>query len=208
MNKIEIISNYLDKHYANPRSELNYNKDYELLLAVVMSAQTTDLRVNSVTEKLFKIYPSLEALANAKLADIEKIIRSIGTYKKKAVFIQEIARELLKKGYLPNDREFLESLPGVGRKTASVVLSNLFAVPAIAVDTHVARVSKRLALASEKDDVLEIEKKLMKKFPKENWIKLHHQMILFGRYHCKAIKPLCETCGLQEQCNYYKKRLK
>ena len=167
MNKIEIISNYLDKHYANPRSELNYNKDYELLLAVVMSAQTTDLRVNSVTEKLFKIYPSLEALANAKLADIEKIIRSIGTYKKKAVFIQEIARELLKKGYLPNDREFLESLPGVGRKTASVVLSNLFAVPAIAVDTHVARVSKRLALASEKDDVLEIEKKLMKKFPKE-----------------------------------------
>lgn len=205
MNKIELISTYLDSLFENPRCELNYKKDYELLIAVVLSAQTTDKAVNNVSPRLFKTYSSLESLAKADVDKISDIIKSIGTFRKKAVFIKEIASKLVELGRVPNDRAFLESLPGVGRKTANVVLSNLHEVPAIAVDTHVARVSKRLAIAKEKDNVLVIEKKLEKFFPKEEWAKRHHQLVLFGRYHCKAIKPQCETCKLQEICKYYKK---
>ncbi len=206
MNKIELISNYLDSLYDNPRCELDYSKDYELLIAVVMSAQTTDKRVNSVSPKLFARYPDIEALSRAKESDIAEIIKPIGTYSRKAYYIKVIAGEIAKIGHVPNDRKFLESLPGVGRKTANVVLSNLFDVPAIAVDTHVDRVSKRLALAYQNDNVDTIEKKLMKKFPKDRWIRLHHQLVLFGRYHCKAQKPECETCGLKDICKYYAKK--
>lgn len=203
--KNKIVGDYLDELFLNPRCELDYTKDYELLIAVLLSAQTTDVRVNSVTPELFAKYPSLEALAEADLADLERIIRPIGTYSRKAKFLKEMASKLKEIGYVPEDRKYLESLPGVGRKTTNVVLSNLYNYPAIAVDTHVARVSKRLAIAKEKDDVLVIEKKLEKFFPKEEWAKRHHQLVLFGRYHCKAIKPQCEICKLQSICKYYKK---
>ena len=162
---MKMIEEYLDELYPNPRCELNYTKDYELLLATMLSAQTTDKRVNEVTKVLFKKYPTLKALATANIKDIQDIIRPIGTYHKKSENLIEIAKRLEEDyhGKLPNNREYLESLKGVGRKTANVVLSNIFNVPCIAVDTHVARVSKRLNLAKEKDDVLTIEKKLTKK---------------------------------------------
>ncbi len=203
---IDIIENYLDELYPNPKCELDYNKDYELLIAVVLSAQTTDKRVNSVTSVLFDKYPSLLALSNAKVDDIANIIKPIGTYHKKALFVKDIATILFKKcnGLVPNDREFLEMLPGVGRKTANVVLSNLFDVPAIAVDTHVSRVSKRLGLARKNDDVSVIEKKLMKKIDKKNWSRRHHQLVLFGRYNCKAISPKCSNCKLKSICKHNK----
>ena len=204
----EEIITYLDKIIPNPRCELEYNKDYELLIATVLSAQSTDKRVNMVTEVLFSKYDTIEKLKNADIEDISDIIKPIGTYHKKALFVHEIATLLCNKynGKVPQEKEVLETFPGVGRKTANVVLSNLFDYPAIAVDTHVARVSKRLGLAKEKDDVLTIEKKLMKKYAKENWSKRHHQMVLFGRYHCKAMSPNCKECKLKENCKYFKKK--
>lgn len=203
---MKMIENYLDELFPNPRCELNYTKDYELLLATMLSAQTTDKRVNEVTKILFKKYNTLKALSQADINDVQNIIRPIGTYHKKAQNLIEIAKRLEKDygGKLPNNREYLETLPGVGRKTANVVLSNIFNVPCIAVDTHVSRVSKRLNLAKEKDDVLTIEKKLTKKFKKEDLCKRHHQLVLFGRYHCLARNPKCENCHLKEICKYYK----
>jgi len=196
------IIEYLDELFPNPRCELNYNKDYELLIAVMLSAQTTDKRVNIVTETLFKKYDTLEQLSNADINDIKDIIKTIGTFNKKANNIINISRRLLKEkqGIVPNDREYLESLDGVGRKTTNVVLSNLYNVPCIAVDTHVSRVSKRLKIAKSNDDVLTIEKKLNKFFPKDKLNRLHHQMVLFGRYHCKAKNPLCNNCKLKNMC--------
>ena len=204
-NKVEVILNYLDLLYANPKCELDYKKDYELLIATVLSAQCTDKRVNMVTKELWKSY-DIYSLSKAKNKEIEKIIRSVGSYTKKASYLIEISKSLVNdyNGSVPNNREYLENLPGVGRKTCNVVLSNLYNVPAIAVDTHVKRVSVRLGLASSKDDVLEIEKKLMKKIPKERWSKFHHQMVLFGRYKCMAKNPLCEDCKLKEYCKYYR----
>ena len=204
--KINNILELLDKMIPNPKCELNYNKDYELLIATVLSAQCTDKRVNEVTKVLFQKY-NLETLSTANIKDIEKIIYSCGNYRKKAQYIISISKSLIENynGVVPNNRDYLESLPGVGRKTTNVVLSNIFDVPAIAVDTHVERVSKRLNLANEKDTVLEVEKKLMKKIPKNKWSRVHHQLVLFGRYTCKSIKPECEKCLLNEHCKYYKK---
>lgn len=200
------ITDYLDELFPNPRCELNYTKDYELLLAVMLSAQTTDKRVNMVTSILFDKYDTLEKLSNADIDDIIEIIKPIGTFNKKAANIIDISNSLLKdkNGVVPNDREYLESLSGVGRKTTNVVLSNLYDVPCIAVDTHVARVSKRLGIAKESDDVLVIEKKLNKKFSPDKLARLHHQLVLFGRYHCMAKNPLCENCKLKNICRYKK----
>lgn len=204
MNKIE---EYLDIIIPNPHCELEYKKDYELLIATVLSAQTTDKRVNKVTRVLFNKYKDLYSLSEANISDIENIIKELGTYKRKSIFILEIAKILVQDGYnyVPNNRQYIEKLPGVGRKTANVFLSNIYNEPAIAVDTHVNRVSKRLNLASEKDNIATVEKKLQKKFPKENWSKIHHQLVLFGRYYCKAIKPQCPNCQLKSICKYYKK---
>lgn len=201
MKNKEIIA-YLDTVIPNPRCELEYSKDYELLIATMLSAQTTDKRVNEVTRDLFKKYPSLKDLVDADIEDIKQIIRSIGTYNKKASNIKSIAKNLLEKsnGIVPNDRKFLESLDGVGRKTTNVVLSNIYNVPCIAVDTHVSRVSKRLGIAKEADDVVVVEKKLNKFFKDDDLCRLHHQLVLFGRYYCKAIKPECENCGLKKYC--------
>lgn len=200
------ILNYLDELFPNAHCELEYNKDYELLIAIVLSAQTTDKRVNKVTKVLFNKYKTLEDLANANIEDIENIIKEIGTYKKKSIFVKEIATKLINDGYttVPNDRKYLENLPGVGRKTTNVFLAEIYQVPSIAVDTHVERVSKRLKLAKPNDNVLTVEQKLMGIIPKDRWIKTHHQLIFFGRYHCKAISPNCNNCKLSNQCKYYK----
>lgn len=203
----EQIINYLNKIFPNAECELNYQKDYELLMAVMLSAQTTDKRVNMVTAVLFNKYPSLEVIMDSDIEDIIKIIRPIGTYHKKALNVKEISKRLISEsnGMVPDNRLFLESLPGVGRKTANVVLSILYNEPCIAVDTHVSRVSIRLGLSLKKDNPLVIEKKLTKKFSKYNLNKLHHQLVLFGRYHCKARNPNCEECELKNICKYYKK---
>lgn len=196
------IINYLDELFPNPHCELNYSKDYELLIAVMLSAQTTDKRVNIVTEVLFKKYDSLLKLSKADINDIKEIIKSIGSYNKKASNIINISKSLIsdKKGLVPNDRSYLESLPGVGRKTTNVVLSNLYDEPLIAVDTHVSRVSKRLGIANLNDDVLVIEKKLNNFFPNDKLSRLHHQLVLFGRYHCKSKNPNCDLCKLKNIC--------
>ena len=206
MTKEEKIESYLNELIPNPKCELNYNKDYEFLIAVMLSAQTKDSRVNVVTEKLFSKYKTLEELANADISSLENIIRELGNYKKKAMGIKEIAKELLLKyeGIVPNNRNALENMPMVGRKTTNVVLSVLFNEPNIAVDTHVFRVSKRLKLAKEEDDVLKVEQKLKRHFKRDVWCKLHHQLVLFGRYYCTAKNPKCETCKLKEYCIYKK----
>ncbi len=200
MNK-EIFE-YLDSLIPEPKCELNYNKDYELLIATMLSAQTTDKKVNSATEILFSKYPTIKALSEANIEDIKKIIKPIGTYNKKSLNVIEICKRLYeeKNGIVPNDRKYLESLPGVGRKTTNVVLSNLYNVPCIAVDTHVKRVSERLGISKSTDDVYEVEKKLNKCIPKDKLCRLHHQLVLFGRYYCKAIKPECSTCGIKKYC--------
>ena len=199
---IEKILDYLDQIIPNPKCELNYSKDYELLMAVVLSAQTTDKRVNEVTTILFDKYKTLNDLCNADIEDIKRIIKPIGTFNKKAFFVKEIARTLLTdyNGIVPKTHSELERIPGVGRKSANVVLGVIYNIPSFAVDTHVERVSKRLGIAKTNDNVLTVEKKLMKAIPKEKWIRTHHQLVLFGRYYCKAMKPECSTCQLREIC--------
>lgn len=196
------IIDYLDEILPNPKCELEYNKDYELLIAIMLSAQTTDKRVNKVTKVLFKRYPTIKDLANANISDLEQIIKELGSYKKKSVYIKEIASKLLNDGnkVVPNDRKYLESLSGVGRKTTNVFLSVIYNESAIAVDTHVERVSKRLNLANKNDSVIQVEKKLMKKIPKERWSRTHNQLVLFGRYYCKARNPECSSCKLKDIC--------
>ena len=208
--RVEEIRKYLEELFPNAHCELEYQKDYELLIAIVLSAQTTDKRVNQVTKVLFKKYPNLESLATAPLEDIENIIMSIGTFKKKSIFVKNIATSLIKdcNGIVPNDRNYLETLSGVGRKTTNVFLAEYYHVSAIAVDTHVERVSKRLKLSPQKATVKEVETSLMKIIPKEYWIKTHHQFIFFGRYHCKAISPNCKNCKLSHLCQFYKEHQK
>lgn len=197
-----LISKYLDELIPEPWCELEFNKDYELLIAIVLSAQTTDKRVNSVTNILFNKYNSIKALSEAKINDIEQILRPLGTYKKKSIYVSEIAKRLVAQynGEVPSDRTKLEELPGVGRKTVSVFLCEYYNYSEFAVDTHVDRVSKRLGLVNKNDDVLKVEKKLKKIFPQGEWGKRHKQFVLFGRYYCKAVKPSCDNCKLKNIC--------
>lgn len=203
------ILDYLDELFPNPQCELLYHTDYQLLMAVVLSAQSTDKRVNAVTPVIFERYTTLKELKSASLLELEAIIRSVGSFRKKSYYLKEIARKLDEEcgGVVPTDREYLESLPGVGRKTANVFLAEFYHYPAIAVDTHVERVSKRLKLAYMKDSVLDVERKLMKKVPKEKWAQFHLQMVLFGRYQCKAMRPECRDCKLKDICREKKKNL-
>ena len=209
-SKTKEILDYLEELYPSAHCELNYTKDYELLIAIVLSAQTTDKRVNKVTKILFNQYQDLHALSKAPINDIENIIREIGTFKKKSIFIKNIAKHLLEEqnGTVPNDRKYLSTLNGVGRKTINVFLSEYYNIPNLAVDTHVERISKRLSLAKGNDSVEVVEEKLKKKIPQNMWIKAHHQLIFFGRYHCNAMKPHCQNCKLQHLCKYYKKKYK
>ena len=209
MKRMSSIDLYLDELFPNPKCELNYNSDYELLIAIVLSAQSTDKRVNTVTPILFSKYNGLKALKKAHLEDLESIIRPVGSFRKKASYIKNIAVILDERydGRVPCDREELIKLPGVGRKTANVFLSEFYDMPCIAVDTHVERVSKRLRLANKSDDVLKIEKKLEKYFEKDVWAKRHLQLVLFGRYYCKAIKPECSNCRIKDICIEKNKRV-
>lgn len=206
----EIIETYLDELFPKPKCELNYNKDYELLIAIVLSAQSTDKRVNECTKILYDKYKTIEELANAPIETIKEIIRPIGSFNKKSEYIKRISKELVEKynGKVPTDREILETFPGVGRKTTNVFLSEYYNYPAIAVDTHVERISKRLKLAKKDDNVVEVEKKLMKLYDKDKWAKRHLQMVLFGRYYCKAIKPNCMECKIKELCQVNQQKKK
>lgn len=205
MSNIEVIEDYLDELFPDPKCELIYHTDYELLIAIMLSAQSTDKRVNTVTPIIFSKYKTLEELSNANLSDLESIIHPVGSFRKKSIYTKEIARRLVNEfdGKVPTNREVLESFPGIGRKTVNVFLSEYYGLPEIAVDTHVERVSKRLKLAYSNDDVLKIEKKLQNKFKKDVWGKRHLQLVLFGRYNCKAVKPECSNCKLKEYCRYY-----
>ncbi len=202
-NKIKIILNYLDELFPSVGCELNYQKDYELVIAVMLSAQTSDKAVNKVTAVLFDKYKTLEELANSELLDIENIIQSIGLYKNKAKNIKGIAITLLNNfnGVVPKDKKALETLPGVGNKTAGVIRAELFNIPELPVDTHILRISKRLGLSNKKDDPLTVEKKLKKLIDESRYIKTHHQLIHFGRYFCKAKNPCCNNCKIKEFCS-------
>ena len=202
-NKITPILSYLDELFPNAGCELEYKKDYELVIAVMLSAQTTDKSVNAVTRVLFAKYQTLEDLAKAELHDIGNIIHSIGLYKHKAKNVLEIANKLLSdfNGKVPSDKDLLQTLPGVGNKTAGVIRAEIFKIPDLPVDTHILRISKRLCLAKEKDDALAVEMKLKKLIPEDRWIKSHHQLIHFGRYFCTAINPQCENCKIRDFCN-------
>ena len=207
MTKSKLVREYLDELFPNPKCELNYNNDYELLIAICLSAQTTDKRVNEVTKVLFEKYPRLEDMKNADVKDLEQIIRPLGSFHKKSCYVKELSTIIVDKysSVVPTARTDLESLPGVGRKTVNVFLGEFYNYPAIAVDTHVERVSKRLRIAKKDSNVKEVEEKLMKFYPKKEWAKRHLQMVLFGRYYCKAIKPLCENCKLKEYCKEKRK---
>jgi endonuclease III len=196
--------------FPDAHCELVHSNPFELVIAVALSAQCTDVLVNKVTKELFKKYKTPEDYLAVPLEELQNDIRSIGLYRNKAKNIQSLARLLLDEydGEVPKDRDELTKLPGVGRKTANVVVSVAFNIPAIAVDTHVERVSKRLGICRWKDSVLEVEKTLMKKVPKDEWSDTHHRLIFFGRYHCKAQNPQCPSCPLLELCREGKKRMK
>ena len=206
---VNTILEELDVLFPKAHCELKHKNPYELAVAVVLSAQTTDIAVNNVTPNLFKKYPTPKKLANAKLEDIEKLIARLGLYHNKAKAIQGLATTMVNNfhGEVPNTMEDLVSLPGVGRKCANVILSECYGIPALAVDTHVERVAKRLGFARKNDSVLTVEKKLKKKIPEERWIKTHHQFIFFGRYLCHARNPECFKCPFVDICKEKNKNL-
>ncbi|MCA1030477.1 endonuclease III [Bacillus timonensis] len=196
--------------FPDAHCELVHKNPFELVIAVALSAQCTDVLVNKVTATLFEKYKTPEDYLAVSLEELQQDIRSIGLYRNKAKNIRKLCELIIKEynGAVPKDRDELTKLPGVGRKTANVVVSVAFDVPAIAVDTHVERVSKRLGICRWKDSVLEVEKTLMKKIPEEEWSVTHHRLIFFGRYHCKAQSPQCDECPLLHLCREGQKRMK
>ncbi|MBP5091188.1 MAG: endonuclease III [Bacilli bacterium] len=205
--KSEDIIRFLGKNFPNASCTLDFHNAYECVVAVMLSAQTSDASVNKVTPTLFSFYPDPSSLAKAKIEDIEAIISKLGLYHNKAKNLLAMAKIVVERfgGEMPLYFDSLVSLPGVGVKTANVSLMELNGRPSFAVDTHVGRIYKRLGYAKENDEALTVEKKLEKAFPKERWIDLHHQSIAFGRNICKAIGPLCERCELHAHCRYFKK---
>ncbi|AIW40377.1 MULTISPECIES: endonuclease III [Paenibacillus] len=196
--------------FPDAHCELNHDNAFELTIAVLLSAQCSDQMVNKVTADLFQKYKSPEDYLAVPLEELEQDIRRIGLYRNKAKHIHNLCRILIDQygGEIPSEHDQLVKLPGVGRKTANVVVSTAFNVPAIAVDTHVERISKRLGFAGWDDSVLEVEKKLMKRVPRDEWSLTHHRLIFFGRYHCKAQNPQCQVCPLLDVCREGKKRMK
>lgn len=204
---IDYILENLEKLFPNAGCELDYNNVFELLIAVSLSAQTTDKSVNKVTPLLFAKYPTPNELANAKVEDVESIIKTIGLYKNKSRNIINLSKELINKydGIVPSTSLELESLPGVGRKTANVVLTEGFRIPRIPVDTHVDRVSKRMGIVEENKTVLDVENTLMSLIDESKWHKAHHLILFMGRYKCLAKKPMCSDCFYKDKCKYDKK---
>ena len=204
---IDRLLSYLDELFPTAKCELFYKRDYELVIAVMLSAQTTDRSVNAVTPILFEKYPSLDDLNKASLEDIEEILKPIGLYKNKAKNLKGIVKDLIERfNYVvPSDKEQLMTLPGVGNKTAGVIRAEIFQIPDLPVDTHILRIAKRLKLAKKDDEPIDVERKLKKIIPEERWIKSHHQLIHFGRYFCTARSPQCENCKIRDMCiNYLK----
>jgi endonuclease-3 len=198
------IIRILSRTYPKPRSELNFSNEYELLVSVVLSAQCTDKKVNEVTPILFSKYPNAQALSKASISDLERIIKPINYYKTKAKNLSGLSKMLCSefKGDIPRTFDELRRLPGVGQKTANVVLGELGAQKTFPVDTHVFRVSKRLGFASEKTRE-KVEEELKKRFDRRLWRKLHHWLILHGRRVCKAQNPRCKECKLAKFCPSY-----
>ncbi|MFB5194536.1 endonuclease III [Neobacillus sp. KR4-4] len=209
-SQIRYCLDQIGEMFPDAHCELNHSNPFELVIAVALSAQCTDVLVNKVTKSLFEKYKTPEDYLAVPLEELQNDIRSIGLYRNKAKNIQNLCRIVIEEynGDIPTDRDELTKLPGVGRKTANVVVSVAYNIPAIAVDTHVERVSKRLGICRWKDSVLEVEKTLMRKIPKEEWSLTHHRLIFFGRYHCKAQNPQCPSCPLLELCREGKKRMK
>lgn len=208
INKRSEIFTLLKKHIPNPTTELIYHSPFELLISVILSAQTTDIAVNKVTKNLFEVANTPLSLSKLKISTIEKLINSIGLYKNKAKNIQATSLILYEKfnSEVPDNRDKLESLPGVGRKTANVILNTLFKKPVIAVDTHIFRLANRINIAKAKTP-LAVEKKLTKLIPKEFLNDAHHLLILHGRYTCKALNPQCHGCVIENLCEYKNKTL-
>lgn len=207
-DRIKILLSRLEEMYKDTETALNYGSPFQLLVSTMLAAQSTDVRVNIVTGPFFKAYPTARAIATLSIDEIESHIKTVGLYKTKARNLKATAQMLADgcvDGEIPDTREALMLLPGVGRKTANVVLSIAKGVPAIAVDTHVFRVSNRLGLASA-SNVLDTERQLMKNIPRDKWSAAHHWLIWHGRKVCKARRPLCENCRLYDVCDYVKKQ--
>ncbi len=198
----EEILEHLDQMFPDAHCELNHRNAFEMAVAVILSAQTTDASVNRVTPALFEKYPDAASLAEADLSDIEQTIASLGLYRNKARSIKGFARAVSEEydGIVPSTMKELTTLPGVGRKCANVIMSECWGLPALAVDTHVSRIARRLRLAKEDDGVDDIERKLKHRVPRERWTKTHHQMIFFGRYRCHARNPECTDCPFTGFC--------
>ncbi|MGB7594603.1 MAG: endonuclease III [Erysipelotrichaceae bacterium] len=207
METVEILD-IIEGMFPDAHCELDYATTFQLAIAVILSAQTTDKAVNEVTPGLFKCFPDAAAMATATQEEIEGFIRRIGLYRNKAKHILAFAKVLITDydGEVPSQTKKLLALPGIGSKTANVIQAVGFAIPALAVDTHVDRVSHRLGLVRESADVAQTERTLKHKIPKDRWISAHHAILFFGRYHCKAQKPACEICPLQGECRYFKEK--
>ena len=205
---ISSLLSYLDELFPHAQCELFYTKDYELVIAVMLSAQTTDKSVNAVTSVLFKKYQSLDALNKASLEEIEEVIKPIGLYKNKAKNLKGIVKDLMERfnGNVPSNKDELMTLPGVGNKTAGVIRAEIFQIPDLPVDTHILRISKRLNLAKKEDEPIDVERKLKKIIPEQRWIKSHHQLIHFGRYFCTARSPQCQNCKIKDMCINYREK--
>ena len=203
---LEILK-ILQEHFPDAKSELNFNSNYQLLVAVVLSAQCTDKRVNQVTEKLFKVAGTAEDMLKLSIEEIESYIFSCGFYKHKAKFLHDLSFDIVNRfgGQVPSTKAELESLAGVGKKTANVVYAVGFGGQAIAVDTHVFRVSNRLGIANAKN-VDTTQKQLEKAIPQHMWSDAHHWLLLFGRYVCKSQNPNCQDCYLKQFCKFIEKR--
>ncbi|MCH4354981.1 endonuclease III [Staphylococcus haemolyticus] len=206
LEMIDIIADM----FPNAECELKHDNAFELTIAVLLSAQCTDNLVNKVTRTLFQKYKTPQDYLNVDIEELQNDIRSIGLYRNKAKNIQKLCQSLLEQfnGQIPSTHKELESLAGVGRKTANVVMSVAFDEPSLAVDTHVERVSKRLGINRWKDNVTQVEDRLCSIIPKERWSRSHHQLIFFGRYHCLARKPKCDICPLLNDCREGQKRMK
>ena len=203
---MKIVLEMLEKEYGDVTTALEFESDFQLLIATIMSAQSTDVQVNKITAPLFADYPDAAAIASLPLSELEEKIKKVGLYRSKAKNIYATVRILLEEydGEVPRTRKELERLPGVGRKTANVVMSVAFGIPAIAVDTHVFRVSNRIGLA-EASTERKTENQLMENIPEAQWAMAHHWLIWHGRKICKAQNPRCEICPLQPNCEYYAK---
>ncbi|MBQ8430390.1 MAG: endonuclease III [Clostridia bacterium] len=207
---IESVIDYFTELFPNAKCELNYETPYQLLVAVILSAQCTDKRVNQVTSNLFKLAPTPQKMIELGVEKLKEIIKSCGFFNQKAKSIIETTNEIIihHSGNVPNNMNELTKLKGVGRKTANVVLGEYYKVPSIAVDTHVLRISKRLKLTTKNATPEKCEKDLLKIVEKDKQVQFHHQAIWFGRYHCKAINPNCKNCKLQNRCTHYKEKSK